>query len=116
MAYPIFCDKNRETTLTFYSVGVGATLDFDLLQTPNTYLVSVNDNSNAYLGAAILYIGSNTLKILLDSTTGGLMTGACPPTIYKSNADSDGILRFTNATTARKISVIALWPTAENPY
>jgi hypothetical protein len=113
MTFPIFCNKNREATQTFYSVGVGATLDFELLSTPNLYMVTVNDNSNNSLGAAWLYIGSNTLKINLDSTTGGLMTGACPPTIATTNANGDGILRFTNATTARKISVLAMWPTDE---
>jgi hypothetical protein len=110
MTYPIFSDQNREATQTFYSVGVGATLDFQLLGTPNLYMVVVKDNSNGYLGAAYLHIGSNTLNINLDVTTAGLMTTGCVPTIYLSNANGEGILRFTNATTARKISVLALWP------
>ena len=110
MTYPIFSDQNREATQTFYSVGVGATIDFQLLGTPNLYMVVVKDNSNGYLGAAYLYIGSNTLNINLDVTTGNLMTGECPPTIPASNTNGEGVLRFTNATTARKISVLAMWP------
>lgn len=110
MRYPIFPNKNREQSLTFHSVAVSATLDFDLPSTPNIYKIIVNDNSNGYLGSAEIYIGSNTIKVLQDSTTGTLMTTQCIPSIYVSNAFSDGVLRLTNTTTARKIAILALWP------
>lgn len=101
---------SHSVSMELKDAAISATVDFVVPQSPGVYMVVVRDNSGGSLGIAWLYLGLETATptILQDATTGGLMTGACPPTIY-STSNGKITLRFTNASTARKLAVIAIY-------
>lgn len=106
---------NYSTASELQSVASGATLDFILPSVSAHYLIEVKDGSSGYLGSATLYISgvTNELRVVDDSTTSSLMGTGCVPTLFSVNhAQGSCVLRFTNASVARKIAVSPLYSPA----